>query len=301
MPFWVYLKPRGLDQIFEIVSPAPIKQYYAFIEAQLAKRIELEVQQEKLEEKDQRKDMFHYIIQARDPESGKPYTPKEVEMEAHLLIVAGSDTSAVVMSGIFYYLTKNRDVYEKLQAEIRNTFKSAEAIVSGKPLSGCKYLKAVIDETLRMCPPVPTDLERKTLKGGAMIDGNYIPENVAVGTGTWALHYNAEYHPDPFTYRPERWIVGEGGTSAEDVARETMGWYPFSWGPGNCAGQRLAIVELSIVLGRVIWKMDFEKVDEGGEVWKGNDVEREEGLFPYRDNFVGNRDGPAVRIRKRVV
>lgn len=268
-----------------------------------------------------RKDLFHYIINAKDPETGLKYSKEEVGAEAGLLIVAGSDTAAVTLSGIFYYLTRkeNQKAYDELCREVRSTFKDAGEIrlrvsEEGKEgkLGGCKYLKAVIEESLRMCPPISSDLPRITLKGGAEIDGIFVPGDVEVGVNVWSLHFNERYFDDPWKFKPERWIVGgsgkEEGVSEEEVERAKSAFFPFSYGRGDCVGKRLAMMELLVIVGRVVWGMDFEAVDEvekgvtdGEGKWKGSVLEREKGLYPVKDMFIAKREGPIVKFRKRGV
>lgn len=266
-----------------------------------------------------RKDLFHYIINAKDPETGLKYSREEVGAEAGLLIVAGSDTAAVTLSGIFFYLSRseNRRVYIKLCEEVRGTFADVREIrlrgdggeegmdSGGGKLGKCVYLKAVIEESLRMCPPISSDLPRITLEGGADIDGVYVPGGVEVGVNIWSLHFCQTYFGDPWRFRPERWIVGEG--TEESVEKARSAFFPFSWGRGDCVGKRLAMAELLVIVARVVWEMDFEAVEEGAglncgkEKWRGSALEREKGLYPVRDMFIAKREGPFVRFRKRSV
>lgn len=78
-----------------------------------------------------------------------------------------------------FYLCRNPQTLETLKKEIRSTFANKEQIVGGKELSDCRYLKACIDEAMRLAPPVPGLLPREvTAKEGIEIDGVYIPEGV---------------------------------------------------------------------------------------------------------------------------
>jgi cytochrome P450 len=102
----------------------------------------------------------------------------EIEGNSSLFIVAGSETTATLLSGATYYLLKNPNVLEKLKAEVRGHFKSEEEInvVNSGQLP---YLFAVLEESLRMYPPVPTRLPRVTGPEGHTIDGHYVPPNVS--------------------------------------------------------------------------------------------------------------------------
>ena len=88
--------------------------------------------------------IVHFLCAAKDPDTGKPaFGLTELLAEANLLILAGSDTTSVTISSLFFYITHNQRVYLKLVKEIREKFDSAEEIVHGpKLLTDCQYLRA---------------------------------------------------------------------------------------------------------------------------------------------------------------
>lgn len=94
-----------------------------------------------------------------------------------ILIIAGSETTATALSAAAYYLGLHPEVQAKLSEEVRSNFKSAEevTITSVQHLS---YMSAVLDESMRVFPPVPGGLPRYTAKGGGVIAGEFIPESV---------------------------------------------------------------------------------------------------------------------------
>lgn len=213
------MKPRGLNKLFEIITPPDIKAYFAFIEESVTARRQAEEESQQIGEdgKVKRQDMFHFLFQAVDPETGKQaYSQQELFAEANLLVIAGSDTTSINLSSFFFYIARNAKPYEKLVKEIRSTFDSAEDIVGGPKLSSCKYLRACVDETMRMTPAGPSELSRTVLAGGQMIAGEFYPAGVTVGTSGWSSGRSDEYG-DPNVYRPERWIVDtEAGVTAEE-------------------------------------------------------------------------------------
>ncbi len=165
-----------------------------------------------------RKDFFYYLLNARDPETGRGFSTQELWGESNLLIIAGSDTTSTALAASFFYLVHDTSVLEKLQQEIRNTFEDVEEIVSGKKLNSCVYLRAVIDEAMRLNPPVGGLLPREVLPGGIEIDGMHFPEGTVVGTPHYAIHHSEAYFPRPFDWIPERWIPG----SVEGVTKESV-------------------------------------------------------------------------------
>ena len=301
----LWLKPRGLNRLLEIIAPSDIKGYFAFIEESVSARIKAEEVSQQLskEGKEPRQDMFHFLFQAVDPDTGKQaYSRQELFAEANLLVVAGSDTTAITISSFFFYIVRNRRPYAKLVKEIRSTFDSADQIVGGSKLSSCKYLRACVDETLRMTPVGPSELSRTVLAGGQMIDGELYPAGVTVGISEWSSGRSDEFG-DPNVYRPERWIVDEeAGVTAEEVARISTYVHPFSAGWGNCVGQKLAMLELLVTVARTLFRLDV-RGEPGSTLGEGSPElgwgKRERKNFQLFDAYISMRDGPMVQFRKR--
>lgn len=308
LDFWVWLKPRGLNAFLAYITPKDVIQFYEFVDDSVAQRTKMEhdLQNQEFEKKEMRKDMFHYLFQAKDPNTGGPaYEQHELEAEAGLLIIAGSDTTAITICGLFFYITRNSQVYNKLTNEIRSAFQSIDEIRGGPTLLACQYLRACIDESLRMCPAGPSELQREVLRGGLEVEGDFIPEGVLIGTSGWSLQHNEEYFKDAYSYCPERWIADDKtGVTAEDVARARSCWYPFSAGPGSCVGKNLALLELMIIVARTLYQMDV-RMPPGNTLGEGAPQlgwgRRNRNQFQLKDAYVTLRDGPMVQFKKRAV
>lgn len=121
-----------------------------------------------------RNDFMSYILRNED---SKAMTANEIGENANILIVAGSETTATLLSGTTFLLLKHPDVYRKLIEEVRQTFKKEEDITMGG-VAECKYLVAVLNEGLRLNPPSPSALGRIAPKGGDLVDEYWIPEKV---------------------------------------------------------------------------------------------------------------------------
>lgn len=104
----------------------------------------------------------------------------QVDIESHvsLLIVAGSETTATLLSGCTYLLLNNPGAMEKLTREVRSTFK-AESEINITTAGQLNYMLACLDEALRYYPPVPIGNPRVVPKGGKVLCGNYVPEDVS--------------------------------------------------------------------------------------------------------------------------
>ena len=303
----LWLKPRGFDKLMELATPAHVKDYYAFLESTLAKRVEVERQREKQNAPGERLDMFHFLCTARDPETGELAMPWDTLLsDANLLIIAGSHTTTAITTSLFFYITHNPRVYNKLVTEIRSTFNSAEDIIHGPRLTGCKYLRAVIDETLRFTAGSPEELPRIILKPDLTINGQFYPEGTEVGCPAWSMNRNENIYNDSHTFRPERWIVSEHPDSyntAEDVARTKNLLHTFLKGPGTCPGQNMAYLLISMIVARTLWRSD---VRLASGVTKGEGSEelgwgmRDKRQHMLIDSYVTMLEGPVLQFRKRV-
>lgn len=153
---------------------------------------------------------------------------KELESQASMMVVAGSETTATALSGITYYLGRNRRVCEKLTHEIRTSFKEYNDI-NGRSTDMLIYLKAVIEEGLRLYPPIPIGLPR--VSPGETVDGNYVPRGTVVHVSSWtATHSEMNFHK-PFEFFPERWLES---TSMDEKSASQ----PFLLGSRVCLGRK---------------------------------------------------------------
>lgn len=102
---------------------------------------------------------------------------------ADTLIIAGSETTATLLSGATYLLLRNPDALRKLTDEVRSTFKSDDEITFAS-VNSLTYMLACLNEALRCYPPVPGGLPRIVPKGsgGVTIAGQFVPEGVSVFT-----------------------------------------------------------------------------------------------------------------------
>lgn len=104
---------------------------------------------------------------------------EEIICNMRVLLIAGSETSATLLSGATYFLIQNPQVLHRVQMEVRTVFQEEKDItLRSVNTSSLPYLDAVIQESFRCYPAVPATLPRKTGPGGAVIDGQFVPRNV---------------------------------------------------------------------------------------------------------------------------
>lgn len=282
------------------MPPPALLNWEGFVEKCLAERTKIEEQQG---DKTDRKDFFHYLYHAIDPETNKQGFPlDELYGECESLIIAGSDTTSIVLSAMFFYLARRPQIQEKLAREVLATFAGSTEIKAGAALHSCKYLHAFIQEALRMTPPVTAEPSREVLEGGTTVDGTHFPAGVNVSVGLYCLSYNEDIFPEPFEFRPERWIAGEGAASDESVALAESAFCAFSYGSRGCPGKSLAWLEMSILMAKVIY--NFEIRPDASNTLGGGNLDGKVGRrnvdhYQTFDAFVSLRDGPMVQFKYR--
>jgi cytochrome P450 len=243
-----------------------------------------------------RRDIFQYIFESRDPDTGLGFTKEQLHADTNLLIAAGSDGVGVTLSASVFYLLHNPEILKKLTLEIRSSFPTIEEIRL-PTLNTLPYLQAVWEETLRISPPVPSALPREVLRGGLDVDGLHIPEGIDVGVAAYAIHHNETYFPDPWTYLPERWLGG-----GEAVTAAKRAWCPFSVGHMNCIGKNVASLAYKLALARILYVYDIRAANgvlTGGGSAKLGQGRTRAGEYQMTDWFIGYPDGPMVQFKAR--
>jgi len=155
---------------------------------------------------------------------------------------------------------KFNDSIEKVDSFMKNIIQSRRQEVTGDNISGItfeniakmKYMKQVIDETLRLYPPLPLD-ERSNVKDDVLPSGLRIPTGTMVLYSAYAQHRLAEYFPNPEKFDPDRW--------ATDTIKP-YSFVPFHGGPRICLGQNMAYQEIKIALSVLIRRFKFTLVKD---------------------------------------
>ncbi|KAL8712489.1 MAG: hypothetical protein Q9220_003337 [cf. Caloplaca sp. 1 TL-2023] len=244
-------------------------------------------------------DLFSHLLKAKDPETGRSFDQNELIAEAGLLIVGGTDTTITAMTATLFYLIKNRQALTRVQEEVRAEFVALEDIRIGPKLEACFFLAACIQESLRVCPPVGSMLPREVLPGGIVVDGEFFPAGTDVGVPHYALHHHEQYYPDPYRYRPERWLSESHGADdiQDQVSAAQSAFTAFGVGRTSCIGRHLAEQELRLNIGRLIWLYDMRFAETKDSPNQATDQDYDE--FPTLDRFVSMHDGPMVQFRRR--
>ncbi|KAI1496789.1 cytochrome P450 [Biscogniauxia marginata] len=260
----------GIPAVFHLFTDARQRRM------RYQKTIEHLVNSRVAEDKNARHDLYSMAADAVDAQEIRA---SEIWAEALFFFLAGGDKVATGLSALFFYLSRNTECYTKLCREIRTTFPSSTELRGGPRLASCRYLRACIDEALRMSPLVAGTLWREqseTDNSPLFVDGHFIPRGTQVGMNIYTLHHNEEYFPDPVMHDA---------------------FVPFSIEYRGCAGKAMAYLEFSLAMTKTLWYFDFE-VAPGklGYIGAGRDRADEFQLF---DVFASTHDGPYLVFRPR--
>ncbi|KAI9150349.1 benzoate 4-monooxygenase cytochrome p450 [Paramyrothecium foliicola] len=139
-----FLNSSAISILTNLLTHTELRKFYRLLDHMISTRLE--------KEKDAYTDLYAHVVDQLDETTYVRMS--DVWAEAMFFFPAGGDTTATAMTSVFFYLSRNPVCYQKLAEEICSSFQSSEEIVSGQKLSGCRYLRASIDEALRVSPPV---------------------------------------------------------------------------------------------------------------------------------------------------
>ncbi|OCK74496.1 cytochrome P450 [Lepidopterella palustris CBS 459.81] len=243
----------GAQRIVEFFVPAAQKalpaKHQKMTDEKVARRLTMGAE---------RPDFMTSLLKNKDNENA--LTEPELSSALFATIVAGSETTATALTATILFLCRNLDKYEKLKQEIRTAFKSADEINMLSTMS-LRYTTAVLEESMRVYPPVPIGMPRVIPKGGLTVLGKYLPAKTIVSVHQYASYHSPKYWRDPEKFAPERWL--DDPYYADDDRRI---FQPFSLGARNCIGQNLAYAEMRSILARLVLEFDVE-LDDINDPW----------------------------------
>ena len=214
-------------------------------------------------------------------------------------LFSGHDTTSSTVCYIFYLLSSNEAILRRIRNEHTHVFGSelAERIrrLEEEPhlLNQLPYSVAVLKETMRLFPVA------SSLRGGEPgffvrdADGRSFPTD---GFLVWAvsqpLHRDPSYWPRPDDFLPDRWLVGPG-----DPLYPVKGaWRPFEYGPRNCIGQELTMIEMKMAMILVLQMFDVEIAYKDTDRQKPRSPNTVSGERAYQLTLAGPSDGLPCRV-----
>ena len=183
---------------------------------------------------EERDDVLSMLLEARH-EDGSEMSRQEIRDELMTALVAGHETTASQLGFAFVHLAREPRVLGRLHEEIDGG-------------DGDDYLTATIQEVLRRRPVLPQAEPRLVKKPIQIGDWRYEP-GVVLGPSAWLVHHDPDIYPDPFAFRPERFLEEPPGTYT---------WIPFGGGRRRCLGASFAMLEMKVTLRAALRRYTIE-------------------------------------------
>jgi cytochrome P450 len=193
-------------------------------------------------------DVLALLLAARD-EDGSPMSAEELRDELMTALVAGHETTASQLAWAFERLAREPRVLERLIEEIDQG-------------AGEDYLTATLNETMRVRPVIP-NAEPRLVKQPVEIGGVRYPAGVYLLANAYLVHHDPEIYPDPYAFRPERFLERPPGTYT---------WIPFGGGRRRCLGASFAQLEMRIVLRAVLASCTLAPAARGPEATRRRSI-----------------------------
>ena len=205
---------------------------------------------------DERTDILSLIMRART-EDGETLTDRELRDELMTLVLAGHETTANQLAWAWERLVRTPLAYDRLRESVRSDEHPDEVI------------EATITEAMRVRPVIPVTGRRVTKPWRL---GPYgVPAKTPVAASMLLLHHREDLYPDPFAFRPERWLesTDEGFRCRKPATYE---WIPFGGGTRRCLGAALAMAEQRVVIRAMAGHLDLAAEDPAPERPKHRNV-----------------------------
>ncbi|TPX18354.1 uncharacterized protein E0L32_011729 [Thyridium curvatum] len=200
-----------------------------------------------------RPDVFSWILESYNS-LAKPTKQDDLNLigDAFVIAVAGSDTTAATLSCLFYELAAHPECVKQLQTEVDPLFSGQEGQENDmRALAQLEHLNAVINEALRLHPPVPSGVQRMTGPEGLQIGDTFVPGNTIVQIPSYTMFRDERCFEQPDDFIPERW------TTKKEMTKDASVFVPFSMGRYSCIGKQLGLIEIRYVTAHLIHKYNL--------------------------------------------
>lgn len=201
-------------------------------------------------------DLLSMLMDAQDEETGETMSKQQLRDELMTIFIAGNETSSNALAWILYLLSQNPEAEQKMIDEIDGRYNSGIEL-NYKTVGECHYVRQVIEESMRIYPPVWT-VGRRSI-GEDEIGGYLIEAGTNVLLPIIYLHRSERFWEEPAKFKPERF--------APEVRNniDRFVYFPFGGGPRVCIGNNFAMLEMEIILITLYRRFKF-RVKEGFKV-----------------------------------
>lgn len=196
------------------------------------------------------KDILHHIIKAN--ECSDVLGIENVVDDYLTLLMAGWDTSAIVMSNVFFFLSNNPEMFAKVRREVDSLVQRGEQLTF-EQVGKLKYLETVIKESMRIAPPVR--MLNRYCPSGSVLSGLKIPKGASILLPMYDIQTSGRFWKNPFEFDPDRFSPER----KKDIV--PFSYIPFLAGPRGCVAKHFAHMETKMIISRIVQEFDFENPD----------------------------------------
>jgi unspecific monooxygenase len=194
------------------------------------------------------RDLFDLMVAARDPETGDAFTDEQLGDQVATMILAGHETTATTLFWSLYLLALDPTSQDQLAAEVQGA-----TVTGALDLDRLKFTRAVVDETMRLYPPV--FLIARAAAGPDTVAGRPVKNKDVILIAPWLLHRHEKLWRDPNAFIPSRFMPGA-------PPPDRFAYLPFGVGARVCIGAHFALVEATLALAKIIGAFRIELLDQ---------------------------------------
>jgi cytochrome P450 len=241
----------GGENPFDFLSKDSVRDLGVVLKARKLRELLLEIIALRRERAGTEFDFLSMYLQARDRE-GRPFADAQLLDELMTLIVAGFETSANTLNWAWYLLSGDAEAEAAVVSEAARELPLAVG-ATGEKAAALTYTQQVLEETLRLYPPVWLFTRRAI--AGDELELYDVPPGTDVYLSPYVLHRTAEFWPDPDRFDPSRF-------AAVDAPRKERPYFPFSLGPRRCLGEYFSFLEMKLHLGLLLPRFRMQRLED---------------------------------------
>ena len=197
-------------------------------------------------------DIVSAVIAARDPETGTRFTREELIDQIGVFFLAGHETTASVLTWVFYILSARPDIVSRLRAEVDSVVGNRD--VEFADVKQLVFTRNVFREALRLYPPI-TFIPRVAAEATRIGEVN-VKKGAMIMVSPWTSHRNERLWRNADQFDPDRFQRDDTGSDSSDADKGVL--MSFGLGPRICVGAAFATIESGLIIARLIRRFDFE-------------------------------------------
>ena len=206
--------------------------------------------QKRRKQKGEHNDLLQMLLDIRYEDTGEGMTDIQLIDEINILFIAGHEPTTQALSWALYLLAQHPEVMKKLREEVNEVIPDAK--VTFDRLTQLTYMEQVLEETLRLYPPVWAT--NRIAKEDDEFKGIKIKKGTTCAAYIYGLHHDPNVWENPTSFHPERFAKGK------KKERHTFSFLPFGGGPRFCIGRQFALMEMKLVLAKMVMRYSMELI-----------------------------------------